>query len=103
MSLLLRINNICIIPTVSSSSACNMTLTFILAFSCIPCQVAGVVPRGSNPGELNLDEYIPPSDQRVMSLASAYALVAADEALRDADWKPQTTLDKQRTGEIFSF
>lgn len=65
----------------------------------IPCKVAGKVPRGNNRGELNLDNFISPADQRVMSLASAYALVAAEEAMDDADWKPKTVEDKQRTGE----
>ncbi|XP_060608520.1 3-oxoacyl-[acyl-carrier-protein] synthase, mitochondrial-like [Ruditapes philippinarum] len=64
----------------------------------IPCKVAGLVPRGNNPGELNLDDHISQADQRVMSLASAYAIVAADEAIKDADWKPKSAEEKQRTG-----
>lgn len=68
------------------------------AYEQIPCKVAGVVPRGSKPGELNLDGYVSPADQRVMSLASAYALVAAEEAVSDANWKPTSPEDKQRTG-----
>lgn len=72
----------------------------VSAYKDIPCKVAGRVPRGDNPGELNLDSYVSPADQRVMSLASAYALVAAAEALADARWKPQTVEEKQRTGEL---
>ncbi|XP_045171726.2 3-oxoacyl-[acyl-carrier-protein] synthase, mitochondrial-like [Mercenaria mercenaria] len=68
------------------------------AFDQIPCKVAGVVPRGNNPGQLNLDEHVSPADQRVMSLASTYALVAADEAFNDANWRPSTVEEKQRTG-----
>jgi 3-oxoacyl-(acyl-carrier-protein) synthase len=41
-----------------------------------------------NPGELNINQYVKPSDQRTMSQGSVYALVAAEEALTDANWKP---------------
>jgi 3-oxoacyl-(acyl-carrier-protein) synthase len=37
-----------------------------------------------------------------MSLASAYAIVAADEAIKDADWKPKSAEEKQRTGWLMN-
>jgi 3-oxoacyl-[acyl-carrier-protein] synthase II len=64
----------------------------------IPCRIAGLVPRGCKPGELNIDEYVSKSDQARMNLASCYALVAAEEALEQAQWKPKTDLERNRTG-----
>ncbi|XP_041348026.1 3-oxoacyl-[acyl-carrier-protein] synthase, mitochondrial-like [Gigantopelta aegis] len=67
-------------------------------FENIPCQVAGSVPRGDNPGELNLESHIPPSELRNLPLAAAYGLIAAEEALSMAGWKPQDITDLERTG-----
>ncbi|WAR03197.1 OXSM-like protein [Mya arenaria] len=77
---------------------CGISGLHATEFKEIPCRVAGYVPRGTSPGELNLDSHIPPADQRVMSLASAYALVAAEEALVDSGWKPRTEDDRHRAG-----
>ena len=33
-----------------------------------------------------------------MSLSSCYAIVAADEALADASWKPVSKEERERTG-----
>lgn len=56
------------------------------------------MPRGENSGELDLGRHVPMPDQRTMSLATAYCLVAAEEAIIDANWLPSTNEDKQRTG-----
>ena len=47
-------------------------------------KIAGVPVRGTNPGEFNPDAVIEPREQRKMEKTIMYALVAADEALRDA-------------------
>lgn len=60
--------------------------------------MAGLIPKGDNPGELHIENVVSRSEQRTMSQGSAYALVAADEALKDANWQPTTDEDKQRTG-----
>ena len=70
-------------------------------FQNLPCRIAGQVPRGSGPGDLDLDAHIPRAAQRGMSLATCYALVAAKEALEQAQWKPATEEDKHRTGKSF--
>ncbi|XP_064613449.1 3-oxoacyl-[acyl-carrier-protein] synthase, mitochondrial-like isoform X2 [Liolophura sinensis] len=67
-------------------------------FDKIPSKVCGYVPRGHSPGQLNLDRIVPPADQRHMSLASAYALAAASEALIQANWKPISEADQRRSG-----
>lgn len=71
---------------------------FISEYDGIPCRVAGIIPRGDKSGQLNIDKVIEPSKQRTMSEGSMYVLVAAEEALNDARWKPVTEEDKIRTG-----
>lgn len=63
----------------------------------IPCQVAAFVPRGLNQGELNFENF-QKSEVRNMSLASLYSLIAAKEAVEDANWHPETENDKNSTG-----
>ena len=50
----------------------------------IASQIAGVPPYGTKPGEYNPDSVIDPREQRKMESTIMYALVAADEAIRDA-------------------
>ena len=64
----------------------------------IPSKVAGSIPRGEGENELDLDRFLSKRDQRIMPLATGYAIAAADEALRDAGWKPTTDEQKHRTG-----
>lgn len=47
-------------------------------------KIAGMPVRGTNPGDFNPDTVIEPREQRKMEKTIMYALVAADEALRDA-------------------
>ena len=70
-------------------------------FSGIPCKVAGIVPRGDETGQLNLDDHMSRSERRIMSLASCYAMVAASEAMTQARWAPTTEEDKCRSGSFF--
>jgi len=52
----------------------------------IPSKVAARVPRGgSHPASLNSEKYVLPSELRTMSPASLFALVASDEAIKDAN------------------
>ena len=41
-----------------------------------------------------------PSEQRNLSSGVMYAIVASDQALTDAKWKPQTVKERTRTGNI---
>ena len=50
----------------------------------ISSQIAGFPVCGDNPGEYNPDNVIDPREQRKMEKTIMYALVAADEAIRDA-------------------
>ncbi|XP_034946260.1 3-oxoacyl-[acyl-carrier-protein] synthase, mitochondrial isoform X2 [Chelonus insularis] len=64
----------------------------------LPCRVAALVPKGNGPGEINLNTIFSKSELRSMCVATAYALVAAEEALSDAEWKPINEEDKRNTG-----
>ncbi|XP_064620901.1 3-oxoacyl-[acyl-carrier-protein] synthase, mitochondrial-like [Lineus longissimus] len=73
---------------------CGITKITEPGFEKIPCQVAGYVPAN----ELNIEQLIPKSELREMSMGSIYALAAANEALEDADWHPFTDEEKEYTG-----
>ena len=67
-------------------------------FEQIPAKIAGLVPRGSNPGEFQESDWVSPSQRRSMSLATVYALCASSEALNDANWRPDNERDCLQTG-----
>ncbi|HLI64740.1 MAG TPA: beta-ketoacyl-ACP synthase II [Caulobacteraceae bacterium] len=72
------------------------------------CQIACEVPRvdGRGHGSADMigafdpDKVMPPKDQRRIDDFILYSVAAAEEALTDANWKPETEADKQRTGVI---
>ncbi|PSN28958.1 3-oxoacyl-[acyl-carrier-protein] synthase, partial [Blattella germanica] len=64
----------------------------------IPCQVAGLIKNDTDNGKLDLTTYFSKSELRGMAPATAYALIAAREALEDAKWTPEDEDSKQDTG-----
>uniref|UniRef100_A0ACD5V878 Uncharacterized protein n=2 Tax=Avena sativa TaxID=4498 RepID=A0ACD5V878_AVESA len=62
----------------------------------LPSRVAAAVPRGKADNEF--DEETWTKDSKSISGFIAYALCAADEALRDANWLPSEDDKKERTG-----
>jgi 3-oxoacyl-[acyl-carrier-protein] synthase II len=68
----------------------------------IASQVAGLVPRSSDPepndGSFNPDIYVLPKDQRKIDTFITYALAAAQEAVNDSGWKPEDEESLDRTG-----
>lgn len=60
--------------------------------------IAAVVPKGNATHELNIDSHFTKSDLRTMCSATAYALIATEEALFDAKWTPNDENDKRDTG-----
>jgi 3-oxoacyl-[acyl-carrier-protein] synthase II len=65
----------------------------------LPAKIAGQVPTGAKAdGKLDLNEWIPPKDQRKMDRFIQLALVAADEAVEDSGWKAETDEDAWSTG-----
>jgi 3-oxoacyl-[acyl-carrier-protein] synthase II len=64
----------------------------------ITCQVAGEVKRGDGEGELNLDRYIEPKEQKKMDTFIHFAIVAADEAIKDGGYVPSSEEERDRIG-----
>jgi 3-oxoacyl-[acyl-carrier-protein] synthase II len=61
----------------------------------LPCKIAGQVPTGpAAEGKLDVAEWIPVKMDRFIQ----FALVAAEEAVRDAGWTPDSEEDRVRTG-----
>lgn len=50
----------------------------------LPCQIAGVPVRGTEPGQYNPDAIVDVRDQRKLDTSMIYGIVAADEAMHDA-------------------
>jgi 3-oxoacyl-[acyl-carrier-protein] synthase II len=66
----------------------------------IACQIAAQVPRGAAPDAFDPDEWMEPKEQRKVDDFIVFALAAAGQALRDADWAPKTYEDQVDTGVL---
>ncbi len=65
----------------------------------LPAKIAGQVPQGTRAeGGLDLAEWIPVKDQKKMDRFIQFALVAAQEAVEDSGWMPETEDDRAATG-----
>jgi len=70
----------------------------------LPTKVAGLVPdiQEDNEGGLDPDQVASPKDQRKMDRFILLALAAADEALQQANWYPQSEEEKIRTATVIA-
>ena len=67
----------------------------------LPCQIAGQIPRGSKAdGKFNPDDWMEPKESRKVDPFIVYAMAAADQALDDAGWHPETYDDQIATGVL---
>jgi 3-oxoacyl-[acyl-carrier-protein] synthase II len=68
----------------------------------IACEVPRVTGRGGGgpdvAGSFDPDAVVPPREQRRIDDFILYGIAAADEALADARWKPESEEDKCRSG-----
>ena len=64
----------------------------------IPARVAGVVPRGTNAGEFNPDQFIEPKEQKKMDDFIHFAMGAADEAIKMSGFPLETEAQRTRAG-----
>ncbi|QDH73114.1 beta-ketoacyl-ACP synthase II [Brevundimonas sp. M20] len=70
------------------------------------CTIAGEIPsvdgRGGGvagqPGVFDHEKIMSPKERKRVDDFIVYAIAAADEALADAGWKPESEEDKERTG-----
>lgn len=65
----------------------------------LPSRVAGLVPTGSaSQGEWQASDWIDKNEERRMAKFTQYAIAAAEMALHDAGWKPQTLEECESAG-----
>nr|GMC83547.1 3-oxoacyl-[acyl-carrier-protein] synthase, mitochondrial [Ipomoea batatas] len=67
------------------------------AFDQLTSKVAAIVPCGTSPGEFQEELWLNSKEHRSIARFIGYALCAADEALKDANWIPTTLDEKERT------
>lgn len=70
----------------------------------VPAQVAGTVQSKTEDTEagFDLDAAVPGKDQKKMDRFIQFALAAADEAIAQARWAPETEVQKNRTATIIA-
>jgi 3-oxoacyl-[acyl-carrier-protein] synthase II len=65
----------------------------------LPCKIAHVIPRGDGSGgTFNPEAVLEPKELRKIGDFILYGIAAADEALADSGWAPETEEDRCATG-----
>jgi 3-oxoacyl-[acyl-carrier-protein] synthase II len=65
----------------------------------LPCQIACQVPRDKSLADgFNPDDWMEPKEQRKVDDFILFAVAAATQALKDADWAPKSYEDQCNTG-----
>lgn len=65
----------------------------------LPCKIANTIPREGE-GAFNPDAFLEPREQRKIGEFITYGIAAADQALEDSGWKPETEDDRYATGVL---
>lgn len=70
----------------------------------LPNQIAGLVPTHDEDTEagLDIDGVIALKDRKKVDLFTIYALAAAEEALAQANWKPEDDARRERTATVIA-
>ncbi len=67
----------------------------------LPAKIAGCIVRGDGSGDtFDTEAWVSTKDQRRMDDFIIYGLCAADQAIADSGWVPETDEDKWRTGVL---
>ncbi|CAG0974438.1 MAG: beta-ketoacyl-ACP synthase II [Rhizobiaceae bacterium] len=81
----------------SGRSACRRITEFQV--DDLPAKIAHIIPRGDGSnGTFNPESVLEPKELRKIGDFILYGIAAADEALADAGWKPQTEEERCATG-----
>jgi len=65
----------------------------------ISSKIAGQVPAGETAsGDFNADDYVSPSDRRKIDPFIVFGIAAAQQAVEDSGWKPESDAERERTG-----
>jgi 3-oxoacyl-[acyl-carrier-protein] synthase II len=65
----------------------------------LPSKIAGQVPHGETAeGYFNFDDHVTPQERRRMDPFIVFGLAAADQAVADAEWRPDDEESLERTG-----
>jgi 3-oxoacyl-[acyl-carrier-protein] synthase II len=65
----------------------------------LACKIAHIVPRGDGSnGTFNPEAVLEPKELRKIADFILYGIAAADEALKDSGWAPESSEDRNRTG-----
>lgn len=67
----------------------------------IPVHIDAEVPEGTESGQLDLNQVVSLKEQRRFDRVNLLGLVAADEAMRDCGYKPETEEEKAHFGVVF--
>lgn len=63
-------------------------------------KVAGMVPCGTEKGQLDMDGLFSLPDKKKNDTFILYAMAASDDALADAGWRPENDTQRERTGVL---
>ncbi len=67
----------------------------------LACQIAGHVPVGETAnGDYHVDDWVDRKDQRKMDPFIAFAIAAAEEAIKDSGWVATDDESRERTGVL---
>ncbi len=67
----------------------------------LSCRIACEIPKGDGSnGTFNADDWAEAREQRRIDDFILYAIAAAEQAIRDADWMPQDEESRERTGVL---
>ena len=65
----------------------------------LACKIANSIPREGE-GAFDPDAFLEPREQRKIGEFITYGIAAADQALEDSGWKPETEDDRYATGVL---
>lgn len=67
----------------------------------LPCRIGGQVPQEEDhPYRFDVDSLVSPKERKRMDDFIVFGLAAADDAIADSGWVPESDADRERTGVI---